>query len=64
MRLRRANSGIDMDPTLIGLLCKSDANKNDHLSYSTLSYVAHIMGVHFSNATLLTQVFFQQWQIM
>ena len=25
MRLRRADSGIDMDPKLIGLLCKSDA---------------------------------------
>ena len=25
MRLQRANSGIDMDPKLIGLLLKSDA---------------------------------------
>ena len=25
MRLRRANSGIDMDPKVIGLLCTSDA---------------------------------------
>ena len=27
MRLRRANYGIDMDPKLIGVLYKSDANK-------------------------------------